>query len=200
MIENRELPKDGNMSVTVITEPNIEPITIDELKIFARIDGTEEDSLLLTFIKAVRTQAELYLGRKLIQQTLRAVMDYWPDRKVQLPYSPLISVSKVATRDEDGTETTFSSDNYYAVTEAIPGYVAIKNAIANPDNGGDRCFGGYIIEYVAGYGDEITDVPAPIINALYLWATDAYENRVVRNEPPPEAKVGLDLFRVERLD
>jgi uncharacterized phiE125 gp8 family phage protein len=199
MIIPKQLPSDGNISWTVYTAPAVEPISLSELKIFARIDGSDEDNLLTQFIVAARQAAEEYLRRALITQTIRATVDFWPESgSLELPRPPLQSITQIATRDEDGTLTVYDSSYYYAVTEAIPGYVQIKKSYTYPLNY-DRDKAGIIIDYVCGYGTRAQDVPENIRQALYLWATTMYENRVISNDPPPEARAYLDLFRVERV-
>lgn len=199
MIESKALPKDGCMSWTVYTAPAVEPISVSELKTFARIDGNEEDSLLSQFIVAARSAAEEYLKRALITQTIRATVDFWPETgTLEMPRPPLQSITQIFTRDESGTATVYSSSYYYTVTESIPGYIQIKKGSTVPTNY-DRDKAGIVIDFLCGYGTRAQDVPEQIRQALYLWATSIYENRVVSPEPPPEAKPLLDIFRVERV-
>ena len=61
----------------VSTVPVIEPVTVDEIKLFGRIDGEEEDILIEGFIRAAREACETYLGRALISQTITMTMDFW---------------------------------------------------------------------------------------------------------------------------
>jgi uncharacterized phiE125 gp8 family phage protein len=194
----KPLPKDGNRVWKVKTPPAIEPVTVAELKLFARIDGTDEDTLLEGFIQGCREATESYMGRALIQQTYRMVMDWWPGRAVELPRPPLISVELVATIDEDDDETTYSSDNYYEVTEGVPGKIVLKQGVTAPQNT-DRNYGGYLIEWKAGYGDVATDVPKAIRDGITVWATVVYETRTLGKEPPMQARALLDLFRVLRF-
>ena len=196
MIVEKSLPADGNISFTIYTAPAVEPISVEELKLFARIDGDDEDSLLSQFIVAARMAAENYLGRALISQTIRASVDFWPESGLlELPRPPLQTITQIATRDEDNALTVYDSTYYYAVTESIPGYVKIKKGITPPENT-DREKAGIIIDYVSGYGDRAEDVPEPVRQALLLWAASVYENRAVGTEPPPEARPLLDLFQV----
>jgi len=189
---------DINRSWIVITPPEYEPITVDELKLFARIDGTEEDALLEGFITGVREAAELYLGRALMTQTLHMVMDSWPESgMIELPQPPLLSISKVAIRDELGAETIYSASNYYVVTESIPGQLVIRNGSTPPSNTA-RFNSGYLIEFAAGYGDDASDVPQVIKEGLKVWATYVYEQRNLTPEPPPEARSLLNMFKVMR--
>ncbi len=200
MIIDKDLLADGNMSYTIVTPPTVEPVTVEELKTFARIDSTDEDALLANFIITARAATEKYLGRALIYKTIKAVMDYWPCNKIELPLPPLSSITSVQIRDENDTLTTYDSSNYYVVKDSIPGSIVIKYGNDLPENYSLREVGAFIITYVAGYGDSPDDVPEPIRQAVLQWATNIYETRAVGDDPPPETKMLLDLFRVERLD
>ena len=198
MIFNESLPSDGNRVFEVTTAPSVEPITVTELKTFARIDGSDEDTLLSGFIAGARQACEKYLKRALIEQTIDLKMDYWPGEVVELPMPPLLSITKVATLDEDDTETEYSSSYYYIISEAIPGKLILRQGVTPPINT-ERDYGGFLVRYKAGYGTGASDVPDGIKEAIKLWATDIYENRVVRSTPPPEARVQLDIYRVLEL-
>lgn len=198
MLIPKPLPADGNRHWVVSTEPMVEPITVDELKLFARIDGVDEDIMLQGFIKAVRGNAERYLGRALISQTITMKMDYWPSETIELPRPPLISVTGVYTLDEDDAETEYSSDNYYAITEATPGLLVLKYSVTAPTNT-ERYHGGYKVVFTAGYGTTGADVPQGIRDGLKLWAASMYENRALAAVPPPEAMPLLSPYRVVKL-
>jgi uncharacterized phiE125 gp8 family phage protein len=77
-INPRIISEDGNAEWSVTTEPSTEPITTEEFKLFARIDGDDEDTLIQGFIEASRMAAEIYLGRALLSQTITLKMDWWP--------------------------------------------------------------------------------------------------------------------------
>lgn len=185
-------------SYSVITELTVEPITVEELKLFARIDNSDEDTLLEGFIVATRQAAEQYLNRALLCRKIRLVYDEWFCRTIELPSPPLISIDGVYTVDEDGVTTEYSSDNYYIVTEHLPGQLVIKRSATMPINT-TRDTGGYRVEYFAGYGELATDVPQQIREALKLWATALYENRAITTEPPPEARSLLDIYKLRLM-
>jgi len=194
----KDLPKDVNRVWKVTVEPRIEPVTLDEFKIFAKIDTDAEDIILEGFITAVRVATEEYLGKALLQQTVRMLMDCWPDVIIELPRPPLISVDGVFTIDEDDVETTYSSSNYYIVTESIPGKLILKQSVTPPINI-DRSYGGFGITFKAGYGNDVSDVPRPLRDGIMLWAATVYETRVLdTKDPPPKAKAIFDLFRTSR--
>lgn len=191
----KPIPSDGNGRWKVITPPSTEPITLTELKEFARIDTSDEDALLTSFIKAARENTERYLNRSLLFQTLVLSMDIWPGNKIELPMPPLLDVFEIRTLDEDDVVTVYSTDNYQFRANIEPGQVFIRRGYAAPTNT-EREFGGFEIEFVAGYGDLVTDVPESIRIGIMHWATYIYENRTIGKEPPPEAKAWLDSFRI----
>lgn len=195
LIEKR-LPKHGNRAWRVSTAPLVEPVTLDELKIFSRIDGDDEDILLEGFIQAGTRATEGYLGRALIEQTIDMKMDWWPGIVVELPQPPLISITKVATLSEADVETEYSSDNYYVIAEGTPGKLILKQSVTAPTNTA-RDYGGYLVRLKAGYGPDPPDVPGPIREGIKLWAAVIQATRVLDSKnPPPEARVLLDLYRV----
>jgi uncharacterized phiE125 gp8 family phage protein len=195
---NNKIPS-CNLGWTVTTQPVSEPITLQELKDFAHIDGTDEDILLNSFIESARRAAENYLRRALLEQTITLKMDYWPSEIIELPRPPLISITAIETLDESNTATVYSSDNYYIITGSDPGFVVIKQGITFPINT-ERSFGGIQVRYKAGYGTNRTDIPNSIRDGIKLWATEIYENRFVRDDPPPEAMNLLSPYRMLRIN
>ena len=193
IIAKKHYPGDENPVWWIKTAPTLEPVTVSELKTFARIDNDSEDTLLGQFITAARVGAERYLGRALIEQSIIYSLDYWPANRISLPRPPLISVTEVRTLDEDDTETVYASSNYYKILESAE--LVIRQSATQPENT-SRDVGGFQIEYKAGYGDEASDVPEGIRQAISLWAASIYETRIVSEKPPPEAVPLLQPYRI----
>lgn len=194
---------DTNRYWTMTIKPTSYPVTVDEIKEFARIDGDDEDDILETFLESVINGVETYLGRSLITRTYKMIMDNWQEREIELPMPPLISVTSVTTVDEDDTATTYASTNYFVVTESIPGRLVIKKDSTLPTNT-ERNYAGYTITWTAGYG-KANDVPTQLKTAIKQWVTMIYENRsmtdneILHNEPPPDVKQILRPYRVLRI-
>ena len=193
---SKKLPVHGNRVWSITNGPDIEPVTVNEVKDFSGIEYTEHDSLLEGFISAARVAAEEYTGRAFIERTIQMRMDCWPGVVVSLPCPPLISVMKIATLGEDDVETEYSSDNYYVITQGFPGKIVLKKSVIAPQNT-DRYYGGFLIEFKAGYGKLASNVPAAICNGIKFWAAIIYATRVIDpKNPPPEARTFLDLYRL----
>ena len=197
-INSRPLARNGNMRFYVYTAPSVEPITVSEVKTFARIDGSDEDTLIGTFITAARQACEQFLRRAILEQTIRCKFDFWPDYPIELPRPPVISITQVGTVDESGTVTVYDASSYYLITDDMVPRLAIRQTSNVPQNS-DRDYAGYIIDYKAGYGSTAASVPEQIKTGLKLWTTDIYENRVVRETPPPEAWAVLNPYRVIKI-
>ena len=187
----RPLHKWGGRSWKVTTGPLVEPVTVDDVKLFGHIDGTTEHVLLEAYITSVRDTIEGLLGKALIEQTITLLMDWWPGTKVELPRPPLIAVTSIHTLDEDDTATLYSSDNYYYVTNKEPGIIVIKNGASPPSNT-DRYHGGYRVIFTAGYSTDPADVPSAIKNMIIAWVASIYESRIFDpKNPPPVVKAML---------
>jgi uncharacterized phiE125 gp8 family phage protein len=195
MLNNTPLNQKANRAWNVTTPPAIEPVTLEEVKLWGRIDGSEEDDILDSLISTVRENMELYLGRALISQTLTMYLDYWPGNIVKLPRPPLISVTSISTLDESDAATIYDSDNYYLMTNAVPGEIIIKQGVEFPYNY-DRDRGGFKIIWVAGYGALASNVPATIRDAIKQWVVDSFDNRVVSSDPPDSMRKKLMSFKV----
>ena len=191
-IITRPLDQYANRVWDVTTKSVIEPVTLEEVKLYGKIDGTARDDVLRSFIQSVREAAEDYLSRALLEQTVTMYTDWWPGEVVELPLPPLISITSVATLDEDDVATTYASTKYYTNTTAEPGKLIIRDGYAFPNNTSNRRDSGYRIIYKAGYGTARTDVPSKIRDALKMWCVAALESMIVDSEPPPEAARLLD--------
>ena len=185
---------DGNRIWMVNTPPATEPIFLSEVKTYSRIDGSAEDTILESFITAVREGTENYLGKALITQTLTMSMDWWPGIIINLPRPPLISVAEVRTVDEDDIATVYSANNYYTRGDAVHSQLVLKQGVSFPLNT-SRDFGGYEIEWVAGYG-AASSVPNAIKEAMKLWVAMIYEQRVPIEQPPDIAKTLMNSYRI----
>lgn len=197
MISDTPLSSKANRVWSVTTAPLVDPVTLDEVKAYGRIDGTEEDDILSSFIKSVIENMEGYLGRALIEQTITMYMDWWPGNIVKLPRPPLLSITSVATLDESDVATIYSSDNYYAFTAAVPGELVLKQGVTEPVQY-DRDRGGYRIIYVAGYGSTASYVPSMIKDCIKEWAIVDFDNRVVSDLPPDYWLRKLTPYKVSR--
>lgn len=168
-----------NRSITVVTAPTTEPVTLEEVKDQAEVQHNEDDALVLKALKAARSYVETYTRRKLLTQTLRMRIDWGFPCVIDLPFAPAQTVPDSAANftyiATDGTETQVDTDVYVADTDSEPARVYIAYNQTWPTV---RCQRRAVsIDWVAGYGAAATSIPDDIIQACLLMATHYYEVR-----------------------
>lgn len=167
----------GRWAVQVGTPPASEPVTVAELKTHARIDLSDDDTLLGLYITSAREWVEQYIERSLIHQTFVLYLDAVPvGQYLELPFPKLSSITHIKYYDADDSLQTWSSSNYRADTVSQVGRVTVKNGISWPSIITDRA-DALQITYVAGYGSAASSVPEALKTAIKLLATHWYENR-----------------------
>ena len=97
--------------------------------------------------------------------------------------------------DTDDTEATFSSDSYFVDTKSEPGRVVLNYGESWPTTT-LRPANGVCVTFVAGYGDDGSDLPQKVRNAMLLIIGHLYENReqVVTGVVPVYVPLGVDAL------
>lgn len=182
-------------ALRLVTAPAIEPVTLTEAKTHLRVDSSDEDAYISALITAAREIVErIHLWRALITQTWEYVLDDWPDEDViKIPYPPLQSIVSITYTDEDGNDHTLSTDVYAVDTYSEPGRVVLKPGQTWPT--ADLWPAGAIrIQFVAGYGDNASDIPQPIRQAILLLVGHLYENREATGKAAQEIPLGISAM------
>lgn len=177
-------------NLRVVVPPAVEPVSLETLKTFLRVDVTDDDALIMALAKGARETGEELARRAFITQTLEMTLDDWPPKFVQgLMRPPLQSVVWVKYYDENNVEATWTDYTVDARSEpgrihfnSTPGTTLLES-------------GGIVIRYVAGYGDDASAVPQRIIDAILALTAYRYENRESHSVP----KEIRDAFIGERV-
>ena len=182
----------GGQSVT--TDASIDPLTYSEIRDYLRLDEGVDETLLITLLKMATQYVEKFTGRALINRTITLFIDgvdeidvaLWegtrvaPDmsirkRYIELPSTPVSSVSSISSFSDNDTETTFASTKYFVDTVREPARVYLRDGQAWPQS--LRVANGLKIVYVAGYGANRTDVPEAIRLGILNIIAFNYEHR-----------------------
>jgi uncharacterized phiE125 gp8 family phage protein len=161
------------MALEVITDPNIEPVSVEDLKTYMRLDGDDFDDLLSSLITAGREEAEEYQNRAYDDQTLAEWFDKWPNLPHGLPRAPLQAINAVKYYDTDDNEYTLDASIYFVDTKSEPGRInlvygeSLPSIVLRPTNA-------VYIEYACGYG--AANVPDRTKTAIMLFAKHRFEN------------------------
>lgn len=172
------------MRLTLITAATAEPVSVAELKAFARIDHEDEDVLLTELIRTARQALDGragLLGRALVSQTWRLALDRFP-AVISLPLPPARSVDEIAITAPDGTTTVLAAGAYLVEGLGDDEPATIRPAAGAAWPATAAVPGAVRVTFQAGYG-EAEDVPEPIRNAIREHATFLYE---MRGEAPRE--------------
>lgn len=151
------------MSLTLVTAPLVEPITVAELHTHLRVDAADEDDLLASLIVAAREYGETFTHRAFLTQTWDDKRDGFPcDDVIWLPKAPLISVTSVSYVDAAGVTQTWSSTLYTVDAPAGPkaraGCIVPNYGQAFPST--RDVVNAVTVRFVAGYGGTAAAVPS----------------------------------------
>lgn len=163
------------MALTVVVEPAVEPITLEEAKCHLRVTVTEDDVLIEGLIRAAREQIELECSRALIKQTLELALDAFPCPWITLPRPPLLSVTSITYTDVNGTTQTLATSEYTVDTRREPAEIVPAWGKSWPST--REVQNAVVVRYVAGYGDDPGLVPEALKLAAKMLIGHWYENR-----------------------
>ena len=192
------------MALILTSAPAVPPATLSDAKAHLRVDGTDEDALITSLVETATTHIERRFGLALITQGVTVVRDGWPDAwLVELPLSPVQSVSSITIFEADGGGIEFDNGHYFADTISHPPRIVLHGTAPWPKPG--RRANGIEIAVTAGFGDAPSDVPEPIRQALLLLVAHWFERRepvVLEDEPheiPDTVSALLNSFKPVRL-
>lgn len=161
------------MYLTRITAPARQPVSLDEIKQFCRIEDSSSDQLLYSFILNATESIENETGRKIISQTWRLDLDEF-DSEISIPYPNLLSLDSIQYYDNSNTLQTLAA-SYYAVY-GIGGIGKVKEASGYSFPSTYPREKAVQITFTCGYGG-ITAVPEGIKNAIKTLVYYYYDNR-----------------------
>ena len=194
--------------IEVVTPPVEPPVTVQELKAELVIpdDDIDEEALMMSYLRTATERAERYMNRSIMTQSLSLYMDRWPGtrggwndpwwdgvrdgaiselpagrRYLELPRSPVQSVTQILIYADDDTADVYSSAKYLFDSVSIPPRIVLRDGAETPAP--TRVALGIQIDYVAGYGDYPHQVPESIRKGILIMAAFLHRHR---GECPPE--------------
>lgn len=120
------------MPLIQITEPASQPITVDEVKDFGRIDGAEYDAQLALIIPGLTSNAEALTGRVFVPRTMELVLDAFPAYEIDLLLPNVTAIASVKYIDEAGTTQTLADTAYSLDGDSTPCWLLPADGTAWP--------------------------------------------------------------------
>lgn len=178
--------------LTVITEPTQEPLSLQEVKDYLRVEDSTDERTIRPLIETARRFCEEHTGRTLVQTTFRQFLDSMSDHiplnegmttgpdlnyyrnYITLAKSPLVSITHVKTYNDSDEATTFSSSKYYVDNAREPGRIVLRNGETFPLS--LRVANAIEIEFISGYSS-ISQIPEPLKVGMLQHIAFMYEQR-----------------------
>lgn len=135
---------------TQTSAPATEPVTLEECKSQLRLQVSDDDPLILSYIAAARSYVEAIVGQQLVTATWEWKTDGFQPLFL-LPHSPLQSVTSITYIDTGGTTQTLATSVYQTDTASVPGRIMVAQGQAWPAVQSGT-FNTVTITYVAGHG------------------------------------------------
>lgn len=170
--------------------PAVEPLTLVETRAHLRLDGEDEDALLLGLIAAARQYLERETGLSLIAQGWRLCLDRWPDDGIlPLAHGPVRAVTSVIVYDGEGAPQAVPLDGHLLDGEARPARLWLRDV---PQPG--QALNGIEVDFEAGLAATGADVPDTLKRAmlLHVAAMFAFRGVVAPDAQPAVVPPGYD--------
>lgn len=183
----------------LVVPPALLPVSLEEARLFLRVDSTEEDLVLETLIAAATTYCDGYsgiLGRGLVTQTWEqsvAGFPIAPCTMIRLQLIPVQSISEIRYYDIAGAPVVMDPGSYALLTDQSGAYATLASGASWPADAATRD-DAVKVSYVVGYGDKASDVPAPVRQAILLMVSAWYDDRRAGVVPPAADRL-LSAYR-----
>jgi uncharacterized phiE125 gp8 family phage protein len=158
--------------VVSVVGPTLEPITIESIKDFVRIDDDTEDTTIARFIRTARAHVESVTSTKMVTQTVYFRTDKWSDFQ-RLPVAPVRSVTSIQYVDVDGQTQTVDPTIYEANLEGLEPEIVLVQGNAWPTN---RSGSLIRVNASVGYGAP-GEQPDVVIQCIAMMVADFYAQR-----------------------
>ncbi len=186
------------MTITTLTPPASEPVSLAEAKLFLRVDHDDEDELITMLITAAREAVEAAIGRALITRRVRESLDIWVREAAQgavLGLGPVTNVIAVRLIADNGSQSVLEEDCYRLEGHRDrPRLVFAAGVPATL-----RQIGGIEIEYDCGYANAAENLPVALRLASLQIVASLYELRQGDAPIPETARALMRPYAPARL-
>lgn len=147
-------------------------MTQEEVKITARITGSDFDVDIPGLIKAAREEAEKFQGIYYMTQTWEQSFNCFPQMPIEVKRAPLQSLVSVKLIDENGAEITIDINEFIVSTRSNK--IAFKPSKTWPSIM-LQSFDSVIFQFKVGFSD-VSEVSESVKLAIKLYVCHRLEN------------------------
>lgn len=163
------------MTLVLKRGPELEPISQAVAKSHLRVSYDEDDNLISGLITSARLTVEAVTRSALITQSWSLILDEWGEgRMLQLPLAPIVSLDAISLWNEAGEKNQIGM-TFCHLGQGAPAKLSLNRGQRWPTPLRDT--DGICIDFTAGFGGDIGDVPAPLRQAILQLIAHWYENR-----------------------
>lgn len=165
----------------VLSDLEIEPVSLEEVKAFMEIDFDDFDTLLTRLIKQARISSEIYTGLSYGKKEIELVSN---QSRVQIPNGPFVELLNIVNYKDN---VAISADNYHlfgldrpVLTVGLPELPLNYDPYFDILGSALRTFNEWKITYNAGYYDAATDestLPEDLKSAICMRVETAFKYR-----------------------
>lgn len=154
------------MDYRYISNPSSEPVSIEDMKAYLKIEHNHEDGLLQSLISSARSKAEAYLNRTMISRKVEVT--YFKDDRYVAPIIPVLSIDKVSYT-KNGEKHQLDPADWK--TKCFDEELILMNIPFGLDDDSE-----IIVEQTTGYSNA-SDIEQGIILAIKMIVVHSYEQR-----------------------
>jgi uncharacterized phiE125 gp8 family phage protein len=178
-------------TLTLVTGPTAEPITLAEARAQCRVDHAIDDAVLAALILDARGWAQGYTRRNFISQTWDYSLHGFP-MVIELPVGPVTSITSISYYDTNNAAQTFT--NYDADLKGAVPRIQPADGYEWPDT--YSRYNAVTVRFVTGYAVNHPDLFT--IRAAMLLHVEAHYDREADNfrNLMAAAESKLDALRV----
>lgn len=175
------------MTIRMLTQPPVEPLTLTEAKLFCRIDADDvaQDAVVTALIVACRQYMENYTRRAFVQRQFEKSFDCaFNNFELVLAYPPLVSVDEIAYTNLGGGTTIVDPATYQVDSRCEPARIKPVYLGWWPTDVRSSDYNPVRVKFTAGYALGVgspTDYTSSIPEAAKLWmkarVVDLYHHR-----------------------
>lgn len=176
------------MGLQLIAPAGERPVSVEQAKLWCRIDGDDEDELLADLVLAATNFVEEWLGRSLLTQSWALTLDAFGDQ-ILLPRGPVQEITEVGYSDAAGADQVLSDNTYTLDAASDPQWLVRNSAAGWPAT--QAAINAVRIRYSAGFGNNAAAVPGAIRVAIKQLVAIWYDDRGAARDEMPAGVAGL---------